>query len=93
MARHGNEDTPFHGDTRAAQAGRSMSNKREQKMKRNASKAPVWLRTGAAAIFDPHGEKAYRTKKLGTFGAASEVRHIDPSEHLPKPPKTDGERA
>lgn len=58
-----------------------MSKKRERKMKRDASKAPTWLRTGAAAIFDPQGAKQHRDKQLGTFGAASEVRHIDPSEY------------
>lgn len=58
-----------------------MSKKRQRKMKRAASKAPNWLRTGAAAHFDPHGDREHRNRKLGTFGAASEVRHIDPSEY------------
>lgn len=51
------------------------------KQKRAASKAPRWLREIAAAKFDPHGERRHRDAKLGTFGAASEVRHIDPSEY------------
>ena len=57
-----------------------MSKKRSVKrMKRAAHKAPRWVRDIAAAHFDPHGVREFRNSKLGTFGAASEVRHIDPS--------------
>lgn len=34
------------------------------------------------ATFDPAGERAYRDHKLGTFGAASEVRKIDVATYL-----------
>lgn len=50
-----------------------------RKQKRAAAKAPRWLRTGAAAHFDPNADRQHREEKLGTFGAASEVRHIDPA--------------
>lgn len=52
-----------------------------RKTKKAAAKAPLWLRTGAAATFDPHGARRHRDAKLGTFGPASEVRHIDPAEY------------
>ncbi|MBY3597550.1 hypothetical protein [Rhizobium bangladeshense] len=54
----------------------------EQRMKVNAAKAPGWVRSVAAAKFDPAGERAYRDHKLGTFGAASEVKRIDPAMYL-----------
>lgn len=64
-----------------------MSKKRRLKqMKRAAGKAPRWVRDIAAAHFDPHGVREYRNSKLGTFGAASEVRHIDPAS-VPTPPE------
>lgn len=53
--------------------------KPSKKERAAAAKAPLWLRTGAAALFDPHGEKAYRDSRMGTFGPASEVRRIDPA--------------
>jgi hypothetical protein len=52
------------------------------RMKANAAKAVGWVRAVAAVKFDPAAERAYRDSKLGTFGAASEVRHIDPAEYL-----------
>ncbi|OWK26278.1 hypothetical protein AJ87_02810 [Rhizobium yanglingense] len=51
-------------------------------MKINAAKAPGWLRTVAAKTFDPVGERKYRDYRLGTFGAASEVKRIDPAIYL-----------
>lgn len=51
-------------------------------MKVNAAKAPGWVRSVAAAEFDPAGERKFRDYKLGTFGAASEVKHIDPEIYL-----------
>jgi hypothetical protein len=54
----------------------------DHRMKVNASKAVGWIRGVAAAKFDPAGERAYRDSKLGTFGAASEVKRIDPAEYL-----------
>ncbi|MCV9965473.1 hypothetical protein OIU34_26700 [Pararhizobium sp. BT-229] len=59
-----------------------MTAKEERKMKVNAAKAPGWIRSVAAVKFDPAGERAFRNHKLGKFGAASEVRRIDPAEYL-----------
>jgi hypothetical protein len=56
--------------------------KREHQMKVNAAKAPGWVRSAAGAKFDPAGERAYRDYKLGTFGAASDVKRIDPAVYL-----------
>lgn len=69
-----------------------MANKTTRKQRRAAAKAPVWLRTGAAAKFDPAGERRFRDQKLGSFGAASEVKRIDPAtyEAERKSPKDDG---
>ena len=50
-----------------------------KQMKRAAGKAPRWVRDIAAIHYDPQGVRAYRAAKLGTFGAASEVRQIDPA--------------
>lgn len=63
-------------------AGRRQAAKDEHRMKVNAAKAPGWVRSVAAAKFDPAGERAYRDHKLGTFGAASEVKRIDPATYL-----------
>lgn len=61
----------------------SRKEKRQaKKMKRAAAKAPAWLRTGAAATFDPHGKRVFREWQLGTFGAASPVRKIDPADYV-----------
>ncbi|ULJ74412.1 hypothetical protein [Rhizobium gallicum] len=51
-------------------------------MKTNAAKAPGWLRIVAAKTFDPVGERKYRDYLLGTFGAASEMKRIDPAIYL-----------
>jgi hypothetical protein len=73
------------------QKGKSKKKlKREQKiaaqqdkqMKREAHKAVGWVRNIAAAKFDPEGNRKYRDYKLGTFGAASEVKSIDPATYL-----------
>ncbi len=58
-----------------------MSRKRDRKMKRAAAKAPLWVRDIAAAKFDPNENRRHRESRLGTFGAASPVRHVDPSEY------------
>ncbi|MBY5587871.1 hypothetical protein HFO49_10320 [Rhizobium leguminosarum] len=63
-------------------AGRRRAAKDEHRMKANAAKAPGWVRSVAAAKFDPAGERKFRDYKLGTFGAASEVRRIDPATYL-----------
>ena len=51
-------------------------------MKVKAAKAPGWVRSVAAAKFDPAGERKFRDYKLGTFGPASEVKRIDPEQYL-----------
>ncbi|MGO7438913.1 hypothetical protein ACC674_15485 [Rhizobium ruizarguesonis] len=63
-------------------AGRRRAAKDEHRMKVNAATAPGWVRSVAAAKFDPAGERNYRDHRLGTFGAASEVRCIDPAAYL-----------
>ncbi|CAN7600293.1 hypothetical protein LJR234_004642 [Mesorhizobium amorphae] len=61
----------------------SKKEKRQaKKMKRAAAKAPTWVRDIAAAKFDPHGKRTFRDFQLGTFGAASPVRKIDPAAYL-----------
>ncbi|AVA20660.1 hypothetical protein [Rhizobium sp. NXC24] len=59
-----------------------MTAKQEHRMKVNAAKAPGWVRSVAAAKFDPAGERTYRDHRLGTFGPASEVKRIDPAVYL-----------
>ncbi|MEF0939614.1 hypothetical protein [Rhizobium sp. BR 362] len=56
--------------------------KQEKQMQRNAHKAVGWVRDIAAVKFDPTGNRAYRDHRLGTFGAASEVKRIDPATYL-----------
>ncbi|WP_158704485.1 hypothetical protein [Rhizobium sp. NXC24] len=62
--------------------GRKRAAKQEKQMKRNAAKAVGWVRNIAAVKFDPAGNRAYRDHRLGTFGAASEVKRIDPAAYL-----------
>lgn len=54
----------------------------DRQMMANAGKAVGWVRSIAAVKFDPAGERAFRDNKLGTFGAASDVRRIDPAAYL-----------
>lgn len=54
----------------------------EKQMKRDAHKAVGWVRNIASAKFDPEANRQYRDYKLGTFGAASEVKRIDPAAYL-----------
>ncbi|MBB4215574.1 hypothetical protein FHT79_002743 [Rhizobium sp. BK212] len=63
-------------------ASRRQAAKDEQRMKVNAAKAPGWVRSVAAAKFDPAGERKFRDYKLGAFGAASAVKCIDPATYL-----------
>jgi len=58
------------------------AHKEERRTALNAAKAPGWLRTIAAVKFDPAARQVYRDHKLGTFGAASEVKRIDPAVYL-----------
>lgn len=50
-------------------------------MMRNAAKAPNWVRHVAAIKVTPAERQAHKNRKLGTFGAASEVRIIDPKDY------------
>ncbi|MBY5743527.1 hypothetical protein HFO28_07960 [Rhizobium leguminosarum] len=63
-------------------AGRRQAANDEHRMKVNAARAPNWVRSVAAAKFDPAGGRNYRDHRLGTFGAASDVRRIDPATYL-----------
>lgn len=56
--------------------------KEDRKMKREAAKAPGWVRDIAAVKFDPQANRQYRDYQLGTLGPASEVRRIDPAVYL-----------
>lgn len=67
---------------RSRRKEKKLQEKQEHRMKVNAAKAPTWIRSVAAAKFDPAGIRAYRDAKLGTFGAASEVKRIDPAVYL-----------
>lgn len=58
--------------------------KKHRKMLKAAAKAPRWVREIAATKFDRRGERQFREAKLGTFGAASAARHVDPAS-LPAP--------
>ncbi|UTY50442.1 hypothetical protein [Sinorhizobium fredii] len=61
---------------------KKLQKKQAHRMKVNAANAPNWVRSVAAAKFDPAGKRAYRDHKLGTFGAASEMRRIDVAAYL-----------
>ncbi|ARM14184.1 MULTISPECIES: hypothetical protein [Rhizobium] len=67
---------------KSKKASKRQAARDEHRMKVNAAKAPGWVRSVAAAKFDPAGERSYRDHRLGTFGAASEVRRIDPAAYL-----------
>lgn len=67
---------------KARRKEKKLQEKQDHRMKVNAAKAPTWVRSVAAAKFDPAGERAYRDCKLGTFGPASEVRKIDVATYL-----------
>ncbi|UIK05025.1 hypothetical protein [Neorhizobium galegae] len=61
---------------------RRKQERADHRMKVDAAKAPTWVRSVAAANFDPAGARSFRDHKLGTFGPASEVKRIDPAEYL-----------
>ena len=56
--------------------------RQEKQMKRDAHKAVGWVRDIASAKFDPQATRKFRDHRLGTFGAASEVKRIDPAAYL-----------
>lgn len=61
---------------------KKIAARQEKQMQRDAHKAVGWVRNIASAKFDPKGNRKYRDHKLGTFGAASEVKRIDPAVYL-----------
>ncbi len=61
---------------------KKIAAKQEKQMKRDALKAVGWVRDIASAKFDPQAVRKFRAHKLGTFGAASEVKRIDPAAYL-----------
>lgn len=76
----GKPEKPVKGNGNKPSKGQAA--KDWHRMKVNAAKAPGWVRSVAAAKFDPAGERNYRDHRLGTFGAASEVKRIDPATYL-----------
>jgi hypothetical protein len=73
---------PKQGKSKKPPKSKKQIAKEEHRMKVNAAKAPGWIRGMAMGKFDPAGKRKYRDQKLGTFGAASEVRKIDPAAYL-----------
>lgn len=52
-----------------------------KQIKRNAKRLPKHMRDIAASKWCKRDQRAFDIRKLGKFGAASEVRRIDPSEY------------
>ncbi|MBY5397963.1 hypothetical protein HFN01_24425 [Rhizobium leguminosarum] len=61
---------------------KKIAARQDKQMQRDAHKAVGWVRNIASAKFDPEGSRKFRDYKLGTFGAASEVKRIDPATYL-----------
>ena len=55
--------------------------KERRKQLRAAAKAPRWLRDIASTESNPSEMRKHRDRKLGSFGAASSVRKIDPKDY------------
>lgn len=66
------------GEERLSKGNKS---KKRRKMLRGAARAPAWLRDCAASKWGIEHQRRHRSRQLGTFGAASPVRRIDPSEY------------
>lgn len=49
--------------------------------KRRAAKMPNWMTDYCAAKTSPVARRVFKDSKLGSFGAASPVRIIDPKEY------------
>lgn len=58
-----------------------MAKTKAKQIKRNAKRLPKHMRDIAASKWSKGEQRAFDSRKLGTFGAASEVRRIDPSEY------------
>lgn len=54
--------------------------KKRTKRLRTASKTPAYIRDIASSKWTREQATRHANRKLGTFGAASEVRRIDPTE-------------
>ncbi|MGY5793682.1 hypothetical protein ACXHXM_26070 len=76
----GNPEAPK--SKKGSRKAKRQQQRQDRQMMANAGKAVGWVRSIAAVKFDPAGERAYRDYKLGTFGAASEVKRIDPAAYL-----------
>lgn len=57
-----------------------------ERAKKAARKLPTHMQNIAFSKFDHDEHRAREIRKLGTFGAASPVRRIDPSEYAALPP-------
>lgn len=82
VPKHRKDKPVLWGKPMSKKQRRAEKKKADRQMKINAGKAVGWVRDVAAAKFDPVAKRAFRDHKLGTFGAASEVRRIDPAEYL-----------
>lgn len=51
---------------------------KDKQIKRNAKRLPKHMRDIAASKCGRSGQREYDARKLGKFGSASPVRHIDP---------------
>lgn len=61
-----------------------MKRKRKGKLeraKKAATGLPIWAQHAAFTKSTRRDARAHKARQLGTFGAASEVRHIDPATY------------
>ena len=56
-----------------------MAKKAKSKAKRAATRLPTYMQDIAFSKRGKKAEAKHRERKLGTFGAASKVRRIDPA--------------
>lgn len=59
-----------------------MSKRRKAKAIKAARDLPANMQNVVFSKWSPKAERMHRNRKLGKFGAASEVRQIDPSEYV-----------
>ncbi|WP_212525865.1 hypothetical protein [Actibacterium sp. MT2.3-13A] len=60
-----------------------MSKRRKAKAKKSARNLPVYMQNIAFSKRTGRADRKHKSRKLGTFGAASDVRRVDPSEYNP----------
>ena len=53
----------------------------KQRAQSAAKRTPAWMQNGAMSTWTHEEHRKRKARKLGTFGAASGVRRIDPSEY------------